>query len=163
MYWPHFTVLSGEKILNIRAFKESDRPVLQQIYLEARRHTWTWLDARAWQREDFDNVTQDESIWVAELAGRPIGFASVWVADNFLHHLFVSPQTQGHGVGSALLQHVQHKFTDTGSLKCLLENSHALTFYQRHGWHIEARGDSPDGQYALMLYPLPAADVTETQ
>ncbi|MCS3430631.1 GNAT family N-acetyltransferase [Klebsiella sp. BIGb0407] len=142
--------------MKIRKFTESDRPFLQEIYLQARRKTWSWLDANQWKLEDFDNVTQDESIWVAELAGKQVGFASVWTPDNFLHHLFVSPEAQGHGVGSALLQYVQCQFTDTGSLKCLLDNRHALIFYQRHGWHVEAQGESPDGRYCLMHYSLPA-------
>jgi len=144
--------------LKIRKFIESDRPFLQEIYLQARRETWTWLDPAQWQREEFDKVTQDETIWVAEQAGERLGFASVWVADNFLHHLFVHPKAQGQGVGSALLQLVQQEFTDMGSLKCLLENSAALTFYQRHGWHIEAQGDSPDGPYCLLHYHKLSSD-----
>ena len=155
-YRANTIVLQDGIVLKIRTFTESDRPFLQEIYLQARRKTWTWLDANQWNLGDFDNVTQDESIWVAEFAGRPVGFASVWTPDNFLHHLFVSPEAQGHGVGSALLQHVQCQFTGTGSLKCLLDNHPALTFYQRHGWYIEAQGESPDGAYCLMHYPLPA-------
>lgn len=149
-------VLQDKIILKIRKFIESDRPFLQEIHLQARCRTWTWLDADQWKLDDFDSVTKDESIWVAELADRQVGFASVWTPDNFLHHLFVSPEAQGHGVGSALLQYVQCHFTDAGSLKCLLDNRHALTFYQRHGWYIEAHGESPDGPYCLMHYPLPA-------
>ena len=149
-------VIQDEIVLKIRPFIESDRPLLKEIYLEARRKTWTWLDAAQWERDDFDSVTQDESIWVAELFDQPVGFASVWTQDNFLHHLFVSPNVQSHGVGSALLQYVQCQFTGTGSLKCLLDNRHALTFYQRHGWYIEAEGKSPDGPYCLMHYPSPA-------
>lgn len=149
--------------MNIRMFIESDRPFLQEIYLQTRRETWTWLDPAQWQREDFDKVTQDECIWVAENQGKQLGFASVWLEDNFLHHLFVHPEAQGLGVGSGLLQHVQQKFTDTGSLKCLLDNSAALAFYQRHGWHMEAQGDSPDGPYGLLHYPVPASDSAEAK
>lgn len=148
--------------MKIRKFIESDRSFLQEIYLQARRKTWTWLDAEQWKREDFDSVTQDESVWVAEQAGKLVGFASLWMPDNFLHHLFVSPEAQSHGVGSRLLQYVQCQFTDTGSLKCLLDNHHALTFYQRHGWYIEAQGESPDGPYCLMHYQLPASPSLKT-
>jgi GNAT superfamily N-acetyltransferase len=82
------------------------------------------------------------------------GFASVWTNDNFLHNLFVDPQYQSHGVGKMLLEQVQKTFTSTGSLKCLVKNARAVAFYQRHGWHIEATGDSPDGEYYLMHYRL---------
>ena len=53
-----------------------------------------------------------------------------------------------------LLEQVQKTFTSTGSLKCLVKNARAIAFYQRHGWHIEATGNSPDGEYYLMHYRL---------
>ena len=141
--------------MNIRKFTESDRPFLQQLYLDSRRHAWSWLEGTHWQMQDFDNLTEGETIWVAEHEGQRLGFASLWLEDNFLHHLFVSPQVQGQGVGSALLQHVQRQFTAKGALKCLLKNHAALTFYQRHGWQLVGYGESSEGQYGLMHYPLP--------
>ncbi|WP_052045620.1 GNAT family N-acetyltransferase [Cedecea neteri] len=138
----------------LRLWQESDRPFLRTLYLHARRKAWPWLDDSAWQLEDFDSATQDERIWVAEDNGHRIGFASVWVQDNFLHNLFVSPEHQGTGAGKALLEKVQSEFTGTGSLKCLAKNEHAIEFYRRNGWHIEAPGDGPDGEYYLMHFVL---------
>lgn len=138
----------------IRAWHETDRPFLRTLFLHARRHGWQWVSHEHWQLEDFDAATRDETIWVAEIDGHRVGFASVWVADNFLHNLFVDPQWQGQGVGARLLEKVQSEFTSTGALKCLVQNTAALQFYQRHGWHIEARGSSPDGDYWLMHYRL---------
>lgn len=139
----------------IRPWQESDRPFLRTLFLHSRRANWTWLDGRDWQLEDFDAVTLDEIIWVAEDDGHRLGFAAVYVNDNFLHSLFVDPDAQGKGVGSALLKKVQSEFTSTGSLKCLVQNRHALAFYQHHGWHVEAEGTSPDEDYLLMHYRLP--------
>lgn len=138
----------------IRIWTESDRPFLRTLYLQARREAWPWLDGSAWRLEDFDEATKDEQIWVAEENGHRLGFASVWVNDNFLHNLFVAPEYQGHGAGLALLNKVQAEFTSTGALKCLAKNTRAMEFYQRHGWHIEAHGDGPDGAYYLMHYVL---------
>ncbi|WP_279050568.1 GNAT family N-acetyltransferase [Cedecea davisae] len=138
----------------LRLWQESDRPFLRTLYLHSRREAWPWLDSSSWHLEDFDSVTQDEKIWVAENDGHRIGFASVWEPDNFLHNLFVSPDYHGKGAGKALLQKVQSEFTSTGSLKCLVKNQHAAEFYQRNGWHIEATGDSPDGEYYLMHFVL---------
>ncbi len=106
--------------------------------------------AAAWRLEDFDAATADEQLWVAECDGQPVGFAAVWTADNFLHHLFVDPDWQGKHIGSALLAQVERTFTASGTLKCLMENKNALRFYQRHGWTIEAQGASPEGRYWLM-------------
>ncbi|XTZ39763.1 GNAT family N-acetyltransferase [Salmonella enterica] len=140
--------------LHIRRWQESDRPFLRTLFLHARKSCWTWLDGRDWQLEDFDAATRDEIIWVAQEDGHRLGFASVAANDNFLHNLFVDPQQQGKGVGSALLKHVQSTFTSTGALKCLQRNEGALRFYQRHGWRIEAQGESPEGNYVLMHYRL---------
>ena len=115
----------------IRPWQESDRPFLRTLFLHARREAWPWLDSADWQLEDFDAATRDEAIWVATQNGHRLGFASVWTNDNFLHNLFVDPQYQ-----------------------CLVKNTRAIAFYQRHGWHIEATGDSPEGEYYLMHYRL---------
>lgn len=139
----------------IRPATPSDRPFLRTLFLHARKASWPWADSSDWQLEDFDAATLDEQVWVAEIDGHRAGFASVWVSDNFLHNLFVDPDWQGRGVGSALLGQVQTHFTSTGALKCLVQNEPALHFYQRHGWHTEARGISPDGDYWLMHYRLP--------
>lgn len=138
----------------IRPGYESDRPFLRTLYLHARKASWSWVNNPDWQLEDFDAATRNETLWVAESDGHRLGFASVWDNDNFLHNLFVDPRWQGKGAGSALLAHVQSTFTSTGSLKCLVQNTQALAFYQRHGWHTEARGVSPEGEYWLMHYRL---------
>jgi len=138
----------------IRPWQESDRPFLRTLYLHARREDCPRLDGADWQLEEFDAATRDEGIWVAVQNGPRLSFPSVWTNDNFLHNLFVDPQYQSLGVGNELLEHVQKTFTSTGSLKCLVKNARAIAFYQRHGWHIEATGDSPDGEYYLMHYRL---------
>lgn len=139
----------------IRPGHPSDRPFLRTLYLHARKISWPWADSSDWQLEDFDAATLDETVWVAEIDGHRVGFASVWENDNFLHNLFVDPDWQGHGVGAALLEQVQKTFTSTGVLKCLIQNEQALAFYHHHGWHTEARGASPDGDYWLLHYRLP--------
>ncbi|HDR2786492.1 TPA: GNAT family N-acetyltransferase [Enterobacter asburiae] len=140
--------------ITIRPWQESDRPFLRTLYLHARRDAWPWLNSSQWQPEDFDAATRDEEIWVAVQDGHRLGFASIWITDNFLHNLFVDPQYQSLGVGRLLLEQAQKTFTSTGALKCLVKNKRAVVFYQRHGWHIEASGDSPDGEYYLMHYRL---------
>lgn len=140
--------------LLIRPWQESDRPFLRTLYLHAGREAWPWLDASEWQLEDFDAATRDELIWVAVENGHRLGFASIWTNDNFLHNLFVDPHRQSQGVGALLLEQAQRTFTGTGALKCLVKNKRAVAFYQHHGWHIEASGDSPDGEYYLMHYRL---------
>ncbi|SFR01595.1 Ribosomal protein S18 acetylase RimI [Enterobacter sp. kpr-6] len=140
--------------ITLRPWQESDRPFLRTLYLHARKQGWTWLSGQEWRLEDFDAATLNEQIWVAEQDGHRVGFASVQGNNNFLHNLFVDPAFQGKGVGSALLEKVQSGFTSTGALKCLVENEAALGFYQRHGWQIEAKGASAEGEHWLLHYKL---------
>ena len=142
--------------MEIRLFKEADRPFLRTLFLAARRHNWTWLKGAAWQLEDFDKVILGETVFVAELNGQRVGFAGVLDNDNFLHSLYVDPIAQGQGVGSALLHHVQARFSSTGALKCLQLNQAALDFYLKHGWRREAQGESEQGKYVLLHFPLAA-------
>ncbi|MBK0002083.1 GNAT family N-acetyltransferase [Erwinia sp. S43] len=138
----------------IRPYTEADRPFLRTLFLAARRHSWTWLDDSDWRLEDFDHATLGERILVAELDGHRVGFAAVLEQDNFLHSLFVDPEWQGSGAGSALLQAVQRSFTSTGALKCLAENLQAQSFYKKHGWRTVAQGESEQGEYLLMHFVL---------
>lgn len=142
--------------MHIRPFTEADRPFLRTLFLAARKANWTWLDADSWQLEDFDRVVLGEQVLVAEDDGHRLGFAAWLENDNFLHSLFIDPQYQGRGVGSALLQAIQTRFTATGALKCLQANKAAQQFYLQHGWEIVAEGESEHGSYLLMHYPKAA-------
>ena len=139
--------------MHIRPFTEADRPFLRTLFLASRKANWTWLDGDRWQLEDFDRVVLGEKVLVAEEEGHRLGFAAWLENDNFLHSLFIDPQYQGRGVGSALLQAIQARFTATGALKCLLANRSAQQFYLHHGWQIVAEGESEQGRYLLMHYP----------
>ncbi|URQ59671.1 GNAT family N-acetyltransferase [Pantoea alhagi] len=138
--------------MHIRPFTEADRPFLRTLFLASRKANWTWLDPEGWQLEDFDQVVLGEKVLVAEEEGHRLGFAAWLENDNFLHSLFIDPQYQGRGVGSALLQAIQERFTSTGALKCLLENKSAQQFYLHHGWQIVSEGESEHGRYLLMHY-----------
>ncbi|QCR35309.1 GNAT family N-acetyltransferase [Nissabacter sp. SGAir0207] len=138
----------------IRPYQEADRPFLRTLYLAARKQAWPWLESHDWRLEDFDRAVLGETVLVAEHEGRPVGFASLFEAENFLHNLFVAPEAQGQGAGLALLQAAQETFTSTGALKCLVRNTDALAFYCRHGWHKVSRGTAPNGEYFLLHYPV---------
>lgn len=140
--------------MDIRLFEEVDRPFLRTLFLASRRHNWTWLDGDDWALEDLDSVILGETVLVAFVEGHRAGFAGILPNDNFLHSLYVDPAFQGQGVGSALLEAVHQRFTSTGALKCLMLNEPAQAFYLKHGWQREATGESEQGKYVLMHFPL---------
>lgn len=79
------------KIVNIRAATERDYPDLRIIYLESRRRTFHWAETEKMTLDDFDRDTVDEYILLAEEDNHILGFASLYLPDNFIHNLFVTP------------------------------------------------------------------------
>lgn len=137
-------------MMKIQYFQPQDMLPLSKLFLESRKKSWTWLDSSKWQLADFEAYTQNEIVLVAENSQQYLGFASIYLQDNFLHHLFVAPSLQNQGVGSTLLASAEQLFTDTGYLKCLTMNKTALAFYKNHDWKIVSTGESDEGAYVLM-------------
>jgi ribosomal protein S18 acetylase RimI-like enzyme/chorismate mutase len=98
--------------------------------------------------------TTDGSVWVAEQDGL-VGFARL--RDDWLESLYVHPEAQGDGVGSALLELVKQRWAAGFSLHVFESNHRARRFYERHGLVTVGRTDgsaneerAPDLQ---MLWP----------
>lgn len=142
---------------NVRAFVEADREALRQLFVDSRDAAFPWAGVGAHRLEDFDVGTAGERILVAVHAHLPIGFASVWQEDSFLHHLFVDPRHQGLGVGKMLLAACEPYFAGVPTLKCLSANVRAQQFYQAQGWRARSQADSPEGAYVLMERTQPFA------
>ncbi len=122
---------------------------LRQLYLEARRATFTWLDSSHYQLSDFDRDTQGEKIYLAVDAQQLLGFIAIWQQDSFVHHLYVTPASQRCGVGKKLLAKARAEHA-TLSLKCMTHNRKAIGFYQSQGFNVVSHHDSDDGGYELM-------------
>jgi len=136
----------------VRECTEADRESLSVIYLESRINAFTWLDNSAFKAVDFDRDTADEKILVAEdEQGNLLGFVSIWMHDNFIHHLYVSPQTLRNGVGKALLTAATDLFVLPARLKCMKANRNALDFYASQGWRIESEAVDDHGAYYNMI------------
>lgn len=52
----------------------------------------------------------------------------------YLHYLLVSPDYQGQGIASGLIEHVKEHYKDFFYINLMPEESHNATFYQRHGF-----------------------------
>ncbi len=134
----------------VREALASDAASLQGVYLNTRLERFHWLDPDQLRASDFDRDTAGERIWVAELDGRVVGFVSVWVPDNFIHHLFVLPEYSGQKTGSVLLAACLDAVGRPAQLKCVSANLEALHFYLAKGWKTISKGFSADGEYHLM-------------
>jgi GNAT superfamily N-acetyltransferase len=76
---------------------------------------------------------------VARLGGRLVGFAAIVPPDSLLEQLFVVPDAQRHGVGSALLGDAMQRHPLGLKLRTQASNRDGLRFYARHGFVEYAR------------------------
>jgi|SRR3569833_2183490 len=137
-------------MVKVPEFDEADRAALQKIYRYARQHAFHWMNLSLFQLMDFDKDTEGEKILVAEEDSTLAGFISMWLPDNFIHHLFVNPNFMKRGIGKALLDAGVTMFDSPATLKCLKLNQNALDFYKALGWKIIAEAEDENGGYCLM-------------
>ncbi|CAH8771984.1 GNAT family N-acetyltransferase [Paenibacillus dendritiformis] len=63
-----------------------------------------------------------------------LGFASLYLPDNFIHNFFVHPDFLKRGVGHLLLDASIVQMNTPVRLKCLSENHNVMKFYEKNGW-----------------------------
>jgi len=133
----------------ISEFKEEDRAELGKLYIDVRRETFGWLGAENRIKDTFDIDTKGEDLIVAKVEDRIVGFVSVWLPDNFVHHLYIKRAYQGKGLGRDLINTVKSRIKGTLALKCMEGNLSAVKFYQKTGWKMKSKGISEHGVYIL--------------
>jgi len=136
--------------MRVRKATTHDLSQLRDVYLETRRAFFEWLDGRTLALTDFDNDSDGEDIWVCDMPDGIVGFVSLWAADSFIHHLYVRPTHQRQGIGSGLLKVCLANTEGTATLKCVSQNTEALSFYLSQGWQYVSTGVSEDGEYQLL-------------
>ena len=151
--------------MRIRAARKEDHPALAEIFLRARIDAFTWVPPSSHALEDFAEQTEGELIHLAENDdGEILGFISVWEAENFVHHLFVAPEHQRKGVGSALLDELSSRRSGPFTLKCVAANGGALAFYREQGWRGIGSGVTSEGRYlSLEWQPIGRLAITRRQ
>lgn len=134
----------------VRPATPEDRAALHSLYSAAVARA-DWLPESARIDADLASVTKDELILVCSApTSGVLGFASLYVPDRFVHHLFVAPGHEGMGIGTELLASLPRFVPPPWRLKCLIANSRALAFYARRAWIEIGRDDGPEGPYALL-------------
>lgn len=141
--------------IEIKQFVEKDREQLRQLYLDVRQSTFTWMSRDSFNLASFDEDTAGEFILVAKMGHQIVGFASVWLQDNFLHHLYIVHPFQGKGIGTRLLNRVIELSNSDVTLKCLKKNERAVKFYLEKGWKARSEGNSNEGAFILFQLSKP--------
>jgi GNAT superfamily N-acetyltransferase len=92
-------------------------------------------------------VPRDHELWVAEEDGRVVGLAAIG-ADT-LGQLYVHPDFQGRGIGSALLAKTMELRSAGFTLWTFPANEGACRFYERHGLRVVEFGDGSGNEEGL--------------
>ena len=136
--------------LRIRPATAKDRAAIQRIYSRCLARA-RWFASRPGSKPDIARDSAGEVLHVAVGEdGRILGFVSVYERDSFIHHLFVNPEAQGHGVGTMLLRSLEPWLPFPWGLKCVAANTEAMRFYLERGWIAAGCGTGEQGDYALL-------------
>ena len=86
----------------------------------------------------FGSLVHEGHVTVAELDGRVAGFLALH--DDWVEHLYIAPEAQGQGLGSALLSAAQQR-SERLQLWVFQRNTRAIGFYAHHGFTVAERTD----------------------
>jgi len=135
--------------MEIREIKNSDFDTLRILFLKERQVTFSWIDPTEFKLDDFEKHIKGELVLVAVDNEVPVGFISIWMPNNFIHHFYIDRQHQSKGIGTLLLKSAIQQTNFPVTLKCLEENIKAVTFYRKKGFIEKERGPSEHGDYIL--------------
>jgi len=136
-------------MVQIREFREINLQHLRELFLNERQRTFPDQNTAEFELEDFDKQTQGEYILTAHIDDILVGFISIWMPNNFIHHLYVDTKYQQKKIGTELLKAAIQKTTFPITLKCLVSNTKAIEFYIKKGFTEKSRGNSSNGPYVL--------------
>jgi len=142
--------------LRLRRARRRDHPALAALWWRAVADSHRFMDQARLSREHA-TLTRlylpSCDVWMAQGAGAATGFIALQGHAN-VAGLFVDPERQGRGIGTALLDRVRGK--GPLSLEVAAPNFAARAFYRRYGFAETARRHDPDLDEVLVQLHLPA-------
>lgn len=137
--------------MKIRSGTPVDIKAMLTIWLDASVTAHSFVDADYWSSkvdEMRDVYLPAATNYVAENDAGIAGFISL--VNDTVAALFVSPELQHHGVGSALLSHAKtlHATLTLGVYK---DNVQSVDFYTKHGFVVVAEQIETDTQHTELV------------
>lgn len=140
--------MTTQPAFTLRQARPEDAPAISAIHLSARRHGLPYLpevhtdsETRYWVAEV---VLPQQDVWVAEVSGEVAAFAALH--EGWLEHLYVAPEHQGRGLGSALLDLAMSRNPGGLQLYTFQRNERARRFYEARGFVAEWFGDGSENE-----------------
>jgi len=144
--------------LLLRPAVADDAPQVTELYLATRRAAQPAMPPQLHTPESVLAHTTGEivekEVWVAE-DDEILGFMTL--AESFLDALYVGPDHQGFGIGTALLDLAKARRPDGFALWVFASNAPARGFYHRHGLveleHTDGSGNEERSPDVRMAWP----------
>ena len=150
--------------MTLRLARTEDAAAIAVVHRQAMRISLPFLPELHTPQQDLafvqDRLSATNTIWVAELDGKVAGYIAFH--DGWIDHLFVDPEHQGAGLGSALLNKALAEGAER-KLWTFQKNSRARTFYEARGFVAEmfTDGEANEEKEPDVLYRRPAVDTAE--
>lgn len=141
--------------MNVRRARPDDATAIAEVFIPsfASLSFLPRLHTPAEDREFVRGLVSRAEVWVAEENGQIVGMASL--GDDVLDHLYVHPDCQGRGAGSALFEKAKERRPGGFTFWVFQQNDRARTFYEHRGCRLVRLTDgsgneekTPDALYA---------------
>jgi GNAT superfamily N-acetyltransferase len=138
----------------IRPCRDDERPAILAIVNAAAEAYRGVIPADRWHqpymssRELDGEIEAGVSFWGYDADGTLVGVMGIQrLSDvDLIRHAYVSPESQGHGIGGALLEHLARSTTRRMLVGTWAAADWAIRFYHRHGFERV----SPERKNALL-------------
>ncbi len=141
--------------MDLRPYAARDEAVVVRLWHETKLHAYPYLATEqaytlgtdtAFFRE---HVADCSTIWLAVEGGETVGFIAL--QGSYIDRLYVHPNGQRAGVGTALLDKAKALSPEGLTLHTHQQNISGCAFYERHGF--------VPGDYGISAPPESAPDV----
>ena len=134
----------------MRHAQPEDHDACARVFLAAYRQAFPDHPDAYYVPERYDESILGEEQWVAVLKSEIVAVLSIFWPENFIHSLYVAPDFQGRGVGTALLEAVCREAHGDCELKCDQANRRAIAFYRHKGWREVGEGIADTGPWVRL-------------
>lgn len=118
--------------MNIRKFKETDLPVVMQIWLDTNIQAHNFISPKYWEENSqmVKSILPQAEVYVYEddATNEILGF--IGLTDNFIAGLFVRSDVQSKGIGKQLLDYAK-AIKNELTLTVYAKSTRAINFYHR--------------------------------
>jgi ribosomal protein S18 acetylase RimI-like enzyme len=139
--------LKSRFAVRVRQMAEAEMESVVKLWHAAKKHAYSYLPLEQARTLEEDaafftqNICSRCELWIAERDGQVQGFLAL--DGSYIDRIYVSPEVQQTGIGSALIHHAK-KLSPSGlELHTHQKNLAACRFYQKHGFRPVRFGISP--------------------